>query len=89
LAIDLIRVAAARDHDADLVERMNVEVRGLPGQEMDPQHHHLIIAKDGPVIGGLFDWHWHLFLRHGRQGQEAEDEKASQYAVHEILPREI
>jgi len=60
LAPHLTRVRACLDLHADLIERVDVVVRSATGRKIYPQHHHVLIAEYGPMIGRLLDRHWRV-----------------------------
>ena len=70
LAPHLTRVRACLDLHADLIERVDVVVRSATGRKIYPQHHHVLIAEYGPMIGRLLDRHWRVLdLRRRWQSQ--------------------
>jgi len=85
LAEDLPFVGAGLDQDADLVVRVNMEIRALAGPHIDSQHHDVVVAEDRPVICRLLDRNRLAFvLRQHRMDrcEKADDKQRLQQIPH-------
>ena len=87
LAEHLARIGAASTSTLIWSSRMDVVVRSAAGREIDPQHHHQIVAEHRPVIGGLLDRHRRPFaLRQSWLGARdgADNERGCNQVAHEF-----